>query len=110
MNPTPEQVVQAEAEERAADAPAVMRQARDALHKTMAAWGGTCAWHADVKAAIAALDAYAAGVKEPLAVKVHAYGGSTGINDYLMTDGTVKAMRPGEVQWAAVGVEGKRNG
>jgi len=58
MNPTPEQVVQAEAEERA-----VMRQARDALQKTMAAWGGTCAWHADVKAAIAALDAYAAGVK-----------------------------------------------
>lgn len=34
-----------------------LSQARAALQKTMAAWGGTCAWHADVKAAIAAIDA-----------------------------------------------------
>jgi cell division protein FtsB len=33
-----------------------LEQARGALQKTMAAWGGTCAWHADVKAAIAAID------------------------------------------------------
>ncbi len=36
----------------------------------------------------------------PLAVRVHAYGGSTGVNDYLMTDGTIKPMRPAEVKWA----------
>ncbi len=39
-----------------AEAVAVLMQARAALQKTMAAWGGTCAWHADVKAAIAAID------------------------------------------------------
>jgi hypothetical protein len=33
-----------------------LEQARAALQKTMAAWGGTCAWHADVKAAIATID------------------------------------------------------
>lgn len=33
-------------------------------------------------------------------VKAMGYGGSTGINDYLMSDGTVKAMRPAEVKWA----------
>jgi hypothetical protein len=37
---------------------------------------------------------------EPVAVKAMGYGGSTGINDYLMSDGTVKAMRPAEVRWA----------
>ena len=36
----------------------------------------------------------------PVAVKTMGYGGSTGINDYLMSDGTVKAMRPAEVKWA----------
>lgn len=36
---------------------AALEQARAALEKTMAAWGGTCAWHADVRAAIAAIDA-----------------------------------------------------
>lgn len=36
----------------------------------------------------------------PQAAKTHAYGGATGINDYLMTDGTIKAMRPDEVVWA----------
>ncbi|GAB4059164.1 hypothetical protein [Uliginosibacterium sediminicola] len=35
----------------------VLEQARGALQKTMVVWGGTCAWHADVKAAIAAIDA-----------------------------------------------------
>ena len=35
----------------------VLEQARGALQKTMGAWGGTCAWHADVKAAISAIDA-----------------------------------------------------
>ncbi|WP_422846919.1 hypothetical protein ACOYR4_13175 [Acidovorax sp. M14] len=35
----------------------------------------------------------------PVAVKAMGYGGSTGINDYLMSDGTVKAMRPAEVKW-----------
>jgi hypothetical protein len=35
----------------------VLEQARGALQKTMAAWGGTCVWHRDVKAAIAAIDA-----------------------------------------------------
>lgn len=46
---------------------------------------------------------------EPLAVRSYAYGGSTGINDYLMTDGTVKAMRPEEVKWAASGVTAPHN-
>lgn len=36
---------------------AALKQARNALQKTMGAWGGTCAWHKDVKAAIAAIDA-----------------------------------------------------
>ena len=36
----------------------------------------------------------------PVAVKAMGYGGSTGINDYLMSDGTVQAMRPSEVKWA----------
>jgi hypothetical protein len=40
-------------------------------------------------------------VGEPVAVKAMGYGGSTGINDYLMSDGTVKAMRPAEVRWSA---------
>ena len=38
---------------------------------------------------------------KPRAIKAMGYGGSTGINDYLMSDGTVKALRPAEVQWAA---------
>ena len=50
-----------------------------------------------------------------LAVAVHAYGGTTGINDYLMADGTIKAMRPDDVVWATqpvapqadIGVEGQ---
>lgn len=33
-----------------------MEMAREALQKTIGAWGGTCAWHADVKAALALLD------------------------------------------------------
>lgn len=41
-----------------------------------------------------------AGAGEVVAVKAMGYGGSTGINDYLMSDGTVKAMRPAEVRWA----------
>ena len=36
-----------------------------------------------------------------MAIKAMGYGGSTGINDYLMSDGTIKAMRPSEVVWAA---------
>lgn len=39
--------------------------------------------------------------QEPMAIKAMGYGGSTGINDYLMSDGTIKAMRPSEVVWAA---------
>jgi len=39
-------------------------------------------------------------VPGPYAVKSHAFGGSTGINDYLMTDGSIRAMRPDEVCWA----------
>ncbi len=38
-------------------------------------------------------------VPPPYAVKAFAYGGSTGVNDYLMTDGSIKAMRPDEVCW-----------
>ncbi len=34
-----------------------LQQARSALQKTMGVWGGTCAWHADVKAALATIDA-----------------------------------------------------
>ncbi|SHL41033.1 hypothetical protein SAMN05216428_102315 [Nitrosospira sp. Nsp11] len=36
---------------------------------------------------------------EPVATRVHSYGGSTGINDYLMSDGSIKAMRPEDVTW-----------
>ena len=35
----------------------VMQQALEALEKTMHAWGGTCAWHRDVKLSITALKA-----------------------------------------------------
>ena len=35
----------------------VMQMALEALEKTMSAWGGTCAWHRDVKIAITALRA-----------------------------------------------------
>jgi hypothetical protein len=45
--------------------------------------------------------ALAAPQPEAQAVKPMGYGGSTGINDYLMNDGTIKAMRPDEVVWAA---------
>ena len=41
-------------------------------------------------------------VQEPVAVKAMGYGGITGINDYLMSDGSIKAMRPREVVWATV--------
>lgn len=36
---------------------AVADQSRSALEKTMGAFWGTCSWHADVKKAIAAIDA-----------------------------------------------------
>ena len=39
--------------------------------------------------------------QEPVVIKAMGYGGSTGVNDYLMSDGTIKAMRPSEVVWAA---------
>lgn len=39
-------------------------------------------------------------VPPPYAVKPVGYGGSTGVNDYLMDDGSIKAMRPEEVCWA----------
>ena len=35
----------------------VMQMALEALEKTMHAWGGTCAWHRDVKLSITALRA-----------------------------------------------------
>lgn len=35
----------------------VMQMALEALEKTMSAWGGTCAWHRDVKIAITAIRA-----------------------------------------------------
>ena len=38
------------------EAVAALEKARAALQKTMPVWGGTCVWHADVKAAIAAID------------------------------------------------------
>ena len=51
---------------------------------------------------VGALSAHPAAVKEadPKAVKAHSYGGITGINDYLMEDGSVVAMRPSDVVWA----------
>lgn len=33
---------------------------------------------------------------EPYVVRAHSYGGLTGINDYLMSNGSVVAMRPDE--------------
>ena len=36
----------------------------------------------------------------PVAIETWAYGGITGVNDYLMSDGTIKTMRPDEVVWA----------
>ena len=44
----------------------VMQQALEALKKTMGVWGGTCAWHGDVKKAIAALKAALAETDEPV--------------------------------------------
>lgn len=35
----------------------------------------------------------------PAAIKMVGYGGCTGINDYLMSDGTIKTMRQHEVVW-----------
>lgn len=64
---------------------------------------GTCS--ALATAAAHATDALQAQQPAPsaaaaVAIKAMGYGGSTGINDYLMSDGTVKAMRPAEVKWA----------
>ncbi|PTT42981.1 hypothetical protein DBR23_02325 [Acidovorax sp. HMWF018] len=53
-----------------------------------------------MRAAITKWGTPPAVAKKPVAVKAMGYGGSTGINDYLMSDGTVKAMRPAEVRWA----------
>lgn len=35
---------------------AALRQAREAHQKAMKAWSGTCAWHADIKSSIAAIN------------------------------------------------------
>lgn len=40
-----------------------------------------------------------AGGVAPVAIKMVGYGGCTGINDYLMSDGSIKTMRPHEVIW-----------
>lgn len=40
-------------------------------------------------------------VEEPTVVSRYPYGGSTGVNDYLMSDGSVKAMRPDEALTAS---------
>lgn len=40
-----------------------------------------------------------AGGVAHVAIKMVGYGGCTGINDYLMSDGSIKTMRPHEVIW-----------
>ena len=48
------------------DLRAAAQQALEALGKTMNAWGGTCAWHGDVKQAITALRAALEQQAEPV--------------------------------------------
>ncbi|WP_440110241.1 hypothetical protein [Acidovorax sp. BL-A-41-H1] len=99
-----------ELEAQAPAVPAVPDAVRHALHVLWELLGETDRTlqqrperAAKVRQAASGLEALfeAAPQPEAAAVKPMGYGGSTGINDYLMNDGTIKAMRPDEVVWAA---------
>jgi hypothetical protein len=47
----------------------------------------------------------ASEAEKPRPVKLHAWGGQTRINDYLMSDGTVKAMTLDEAKAAGYGAQ-----